>query len=538
MAGTILGVESVPDGLANGLLAGVNPVAGLYAYLYGLVGGALVTGSGLMAVQGTGAMAIIVSDVDLDSTDDPMRSLFTLTVLTGVVMVAAGLLGLARFLRFVSTSVMTGFVTAVGINIVLGQLDNLTGYVSHGANRVLRALDLLLHPWAIDPATLLVGALTILGILGLRHTRLGAMGLVVAVAATSLLALALNSAGSDVAVVADVADVPRSLPAPVLPALGEIPWLLLPALSLAFVGLVQGAAVASAFPARHGAARPDASQDFVGQGAGNLLSGLFQGNPVGGSMGASSLVATAGAHGRRALLVGAAVMAVVIFALAPVVERVAMPSLAGLLIVVGAGAVRIPQIVAAFRTGPVPVAVMVVTFALTLVVPLQYAVLVGVGMSVLMFVIQQSTRLTLRRLTLDEQGRVIEGPPPSTLPPRTVVVLQPYGPLFFASTDALHRQLPSVTARSQGSVVILRIRGADEAGLTLLDALDDYASELRETGSRLVVVTDNPRLTAQLRRHRTGRTLGLERVYEGTEVVGEALTRAVADARAWIARQS
>src|SRR4051812_33867633 len=143
-AGVVLGVESVPDGLAAGLLAGVNPVAGLYAYLFGLVGGTLFTSSALMAVQATGAMSIIVADVDLDHGGDPQRTLFTLSVLTGVVMIVAGFLKLGVFLRFVSNSVMTGFITAVGINIILGQLDNLTGYQASGGNRIARTIDLLL----------------------------------------------------------------------------------------------------------------------------------------------------------------------------------------------------------------------------------------------------------------------------------------------------------------------------------------------------------------------------------------------------------
>ena len=89
MAGLVLGVESVPDGLAAGLLAGVNPVAGLYSYLFGLAGGALFTSTAFMAIQGTGAMAIIVADVDLASRDDPARALYTLSILTGLVMVIA-----------------------------------------------------------------------------------------------------------------------------------------------------------------------------------------------------------------------------------------------------------------------------------------------------------------------------------------------------------------------------------------------------------------------------------------------------------------
>ena len=142
VAGLVLGVESVPDGLAAGLLAGVNPLAGLYAYLFGTIGGSLFTSSAFMAVQATGAMAIIIADVPaVHSAADPSRALFTLSVLTGVVMLAAGFLRLGSALRFVSNAVMVGFISAVGVNIILGQLANLTGYKAEGANRVIRAAN-------------------------------------------------------------------------------------------------------------------------------------------------------------------------------------------------------------------------------------------------------------------------------------------------------------------------------------------------------------------------------------------------------------
>ena len=115
VAGLVLGVESVPDGLAAGLLAGVNPLSGLYAYLFGTIGGSLFTSSAFMAVQATGAMAIVIADVPaVHSADDPARALFTLSVLTGVVMLAAGFLRLGSVLRFVSNAVMVGFISAVG----------------------------------------------------------------------------------------------------------------------------------------------------------------------------------------------------------------------------------------------------------------------------------------------------------------------------------------------------------------------------------------------------------------------------------------
>ena len=126
VAGLVLGVQSVPDGLATGLLAGVNPLSGLYAYLVGTMTGACFTSSAFMAVQGTGAMAMIVADVPaVHSASDPAGALFTLSVLTGVVMLAAGLLRLGSVLRFVSNAVMVGFINAVGVNIVLGAAGEL-----------------------------------------------------------------------------------------------------------------------------------------------------------------------------------------------------------------------------------------------------------------------------------------------------------------------------------------------------------------------------------------------------------------------------
>ena len=131
VAGLVLGVESVPDGLALGLMAGVNPVYGLYAYLVGTFTGALATSSSFMAVQATGAMAIIIADVDaIRDASDPARALFTLSFMTGVLMIVAGVLRLGSVLRFVSNAVMVGFVNAVGVNIMLGQLGNFTGYDS------------------------------------------------------------------------------------------------------------------------------------------------------------------------------------------------------------------------------------------------------------------------------------------------------------------------------------------------------------------------------------------------------------------------
>lgn len=530
VSGLVLGVEAVPDGLAAGLLAGINPLAGLYAYLFGMIGAAFFTSSTFMAVQATGAMALIVSDSDLQSRADPDRALYTLAIMTGIVMIIAGLLGGGRLVRFVPTPVMTGFVTAVGVNIVLGQLSNFTGFASEGSNRLFKLVDLLLHIPQWSAAAVAVGLVAIGLIYLFRLTPVGSLGLVIAVVIGSGFAALLNVwVAEPVVLLDDVVDVPNGLPAPVLPNLDDVLFLLLPALSLAFVGLVQGAAVSAGLPTADG--RPaDSSRDFVGQGAGNLVAGIFQGMPVGGSMSGSSLIVQAGAKTRLAFVFAGIVMTLVIFFASDLVSYIAMPALAGLLIVVGIGAVKPSRIYSVVKSGPLPTAIMAVTFGLTLVIPLQYAVLVGVGLGIILFVAQQSNRVRVRQVHVLEQGRMRESAPPARIEAGQVVVLQPYGSLFFASAPVFDSQLPTVDEGSRGATVIIRLRGTDQIGLSLIDVLRRFAGELRAVEGALVLVISEKLVYDQVVASGLRDELGAANVYRSTEWVGETVRQAYADA--------
>jgi SulP family sulfate permease len=532
VAGLVLGVESVPDGLAAGLLAGVNPLSGLYAYLFGTIGGSFFTSSAFMAVQATGAMAIIVADVPAVHTgNDQARALFTLSVLTGVVMLAAGFLRAGSLLRFVSNAVMVGFISAVGVNIILGQLANLTGYKAEGANRVVRAINTAVHPGELHLQSLAVGVITIALILLLERTKAGPLGLVLAVIVTSAGTAALGWKG--VATVNDLGAIPRSLPLPQVPMFGLVPSLVVPALSLTFVGLVQGAGISANFP-NPGGSYPDASRDFIGQGAANVIAGIFRGMPVGGSMSASSLNKAAGARSRMALMIASVVMAAVILAFAGLVGYIAMPALAGLLMLVGYRTIKPADLQSVWKTGPVQKAVLLTTFALTMIIPLQYAVLVGVGMSVILHVVRQSNQVAIKRWRLDPGGDLIESDPPADLPANEVVALQPYGSLFFAAAPVLESQLPAPGDGSRNTVVILRLRGRTDLGTTFMDVLDRYAQALTATGSKLVIVSANERIQEQLRVTGVTDVIAPENIYAGDERVGATLKRAYADAVTWI----
>jgi SulP family sulfate permease len=340
--------------------------------------------------------------------------------------------------------------------------------------------------------------------------------------------------GDQVAQLRDVAEVPRGLPMPRMPDLGLVWSLAVPALSLAFVGLVQGAAISSSVPNPDGE-YPDASGDFRGQGVANLASGLLQGMPVGGSMSATSIITTAGARSRLALVVAAATMAAAVLLVADAVGYIAMPALAGLLIVVGVRTAKPDTVRMVVRTGPVQATVMATTFALTMLIPLQYAVLTGVGLSVVLHVARQSNRVRVRQWVLEEDGTVTEQDPPAELPGRTVVVLRPYGSLFFAAAPAFETALPAVTPASRRTVVVVSLRGKEELGSTFINVVTRYAARLQGVGGTLMLAGVSPRVVAQLRATGALAALGEPNVYPATPVLTQSTREAVAAAHGLVA---
>jgi len=179
--------------------------------------------------------------------------------------------------------------------------------------------------------------------------------------------------------------------------------------------------------------------------------------------------------------------------------------------------------------------VLLVTFALTMLVPLQYAVLVGVGVSVVLHVVQQSNRVVVKQRVPSPSGHVVEIDPVAVVPAREVIVLQPYGSLFFASAPVFAAALPKVEPTSRRSVVIVRLRGHTDLGTTFVDVLGRYGAELDAVGSRLVIASVDPQVLRQLETGGVLATIGRDGVVLGDERVGAAVAAAVASAEQWIA---
>ena len=160
--------------------------------------------------------------------------------------------------------------------------------------------------------------------------------------------------------------------------------------------------------------------------------------------------------------------------------------------------------------------------------------LVGIGISMILYIIKQSNQIVIKRRVFDDAGNTREIDAPDEIGSDEVVVLQPYGSLFFASAPVFEEEIPNVTDATHNSVVILRLRGRSDLGTTFMDVLYRYAEALRRADSKLVLVSGSERVHEQLAVTRVTSVVGEQNIYMSGEWVGKTLDQAYRDARAWV----
>lgn len=532
IAGVTTGIANIPDAMASAILAGANPVYGLYSLIVGTPIGAILGSSHFMQVCTTSAIAITTGLALTGRSGETFnQSIFLLALLVGIFEIIAGLLRFGKLMRFVSNAVMRGFLTGISVLVVLSQVGDFTGYSSTYSNKVVKVIDLLFHLNQIHPQTLLIGLLTLGLILVLDRTRLKNFSMLLGMLVAS--ALVVGFSLQSIQQVGDVANIPNGFPVPSLPDLRLLPGLILPALSIAVIGLVQGAGISKAYPNPDGNF-PDVSRDFVGQGAANIAASLFQGLPVGGSVGSTALNVSAGARSRWASVFSGVIVAIAILVFVRAVSLIAIPAMAALLIVAGIQSIKPDEFLDVWDVGPMPRMIMIVTIIATLSLPVQWAVLFGVILSVLVYFFESANDIELVEIVATPEGNYREQSPPKELESRSITVLQAYGTLFYATSDRLAEKLP-LPKNAERPVVILRLRSQRSVGSTFIRMLEQYAAQIQRNGGKLMLAGINKMVLHQLEITETTERIPMEDIFLASDELGESSADAIVAAQKWLA---
>ena len=373
----------LPQGIAYAAIAGMPPAYGLYAAVGPAIIGALFGSSWHLVSGPTAPISIVVLSAlaPLAPPGSPyfIQLALTLGFLVGIIQLVLGLVRLGRLTDYISHGVVVGFTSGSALLIAASQVRQFFGLEMPASARFFTTLSDALHAAATwSPAVTATGAVTLVAAVLLRRISPRLPHLALGMVAGGIAAALLNHyLGANT--VPTVGALPGAVPPLSLPIFDPATWLQLSqaAASISLLALTQAIASARAVALRSGQAL-DGNQEFVGQGLANLVGSFFSGYPTSGSFTRTGANYAAGARTPLAAVFAGLLLVALLFLIAPLLAHLPVAAMAGVLFVIAWGLMDWRSISELWKEGGLERVVFAVTFCATLVIPLEYAVVLGI----------------------------------------------------------------------------------------------------------------------------------------------------------------
>lgn len=518
VAALTVAVVAVPQSMAYALIAGLPVQYGLYAAIVPCIVGSLWGSSAQLVTGPTNAISLVVFS-SLSGIADPYSAPYiqlalTLALLTGVIQIALGMARLGVLVDFVSHSVVIGFTAGAGVLIVIKQLKNL--FFEPGFAASLPDTDTIIGLlWQViqnlnhmHPATLFLGGISIAVIILVRRVWPAHWGpapgpLVAMIACAVVVALFTRGVtsidlGATSHWVADglfgsagatkvVGEIPRTLPPLSMPIIND--WglfrdLFSAALAISLLGLLEAVSIAKAIASRT-RQRLDGNQEFVGQGLSNISAAFFSAYPGSGSFTRSAVNHRAGAVSPMSGVYGGVVVAVTVLLFANFAAYLPIAALAGMLLVVAYSMVDRHALKLSLTATRSDRAALIVTFLATIFLHLEYAVFIGVGLSIVLY---------LAKISRPDVSRwsppiSLAGDEPTTQSCPQLPVIQVDGSIFFGSISFVKDSLLRILrVYPQARHLAVRMGAVNHLDASGAHGLDEIIDELHQRGGNLLML--------------------------------------------------
>ncbi|WP_225834381.1 SulP family inorganic anion transporter [Streptomyces sp. NK08204] len=472
LAGLTVAIVALPLALGFGISSGLGAEAGLATAVVAGALAAVFGGSNLQVSGPTGAMTVVL--VPIVGKYGP-TGVLTVGLMAGLMLVALAVLRAGKYMRYVPAPVVEGFTLGIACVIGLQQIPNALGVPKPEGDRVLVVTRRAFEEFAAAPNWTAVGlavAVAAVMLAGARWRPAIPFSIVAVIGAT----VVAQVAGLDAA--KPIGALPAGLPAPSLSFLdlGSFGSLLAPAVAVAALAALESLLSASVADGMTVGRRHDPDRELFGQGLANIAAPLFGGVPATGAIARTAVNVRTGAGSRLAALTHAAALAVIVFAAAPLVSRIPLAALAGVLLATAIRMVEVGSLRAMARATRSDAVVLVLTAAATLALDLVYAVLIGLVAAGALALRAVARQARLDQVPLDRGDHTAEE---HRLLAEHIVAYRIDGPLFFA---AAHRFLLELTEVADVRVVILRMSRVSTMDATGALVLKDAVEKLNRRG--------------------------------------------------------
>ncbi|WP_347559145.1 SulP family inorganic anion transporter [Pseudoflavonifractor sp. AF19-9AC] len=492
IAGIIVAIIALPLSIALALASGVSPEQGLYtAIVAGFVISAL-GGSKVQIAGPTAAFATIVAGIVLRS---GMTGLATATVLAGIMLILMGVLRMGSMIKFIPYTITAGFTAGIAVTILIGQLKDFFGLTFQNApvetvekvEEVLRTAHTA-NPWAVGVGVLALAVLIVWPKL-------------VRTIPASLIAVLVTAGvvrGFDLPVftIGDLYTISGALPSFQMPdfSYATVAAVLPDAFTIAVLAAIESLLSAVVADEMIGA-RHNSNMELVAQGVGNAASALFGGIPATGAIARTAANVKNGGRSPVAGMVHAVVLLLVMVLLMPYAALIPMPCIAAILFQVAYNMSGWRTVVRMVKLAPKSdVAVLVLTFVLTVVFDLVIAIVVGLSLACLLFMKRMADVAEIKEWDYVEEG---SGDQKRMMPvPEHVMVYEITGPMFFGAAD----KIPHMTRDTQRRVLILRMQAVPAMDITALNGLLRLYAECKDKNIQVVLSHVNEQPLSVLRK--------------------------------------
>ena len=388
LAGLTGAIVVLPQGVAFATLAGLPPQHGLWAAMLPCIVAALFGSSRLMVTGPANAISLstlaLLAPLATPFTPRYVELAITLAFLVGAMQLLLGLARVGRLVDHVPHAVVVGFTAGAAVLIVNAQLGTLLGLPLPGGTLAANLRAAWAQLGQAQPAAWLVGGLTCAIAIGARRWNRWVPSMLLAVVGGSLVAAALPVVVPAWPALRTVGALPSPLPTLSLPdlSLETVRTLFTATLVMTLLALTEASAIARAVARRHGD-RLDGNQEFIGQGLANFAASFTSAFPCSGSFNRSGVNVESGARTPLAAVCAAVLLLALLAFVAPLSHHLPLAVIAGLLVAVAWGLVDRPEIARLLRSGVTEWAPLAVTFAGTVVLSLEWAILLGLASAAL-----------------------------------------------------------------------------------------------------------------------------------------------------------
>ena len=492
VAGIIVAIIALPLSIALALASGVSPEQGLYT---AIVAGFLISALGGSKVQIAGPTAAFATIVAGIVAKNGMDGLAVATILAGILLVLMGVLRMGSMIKFIPYTITTGFTAGIAVTILIGQLKDFFGLTfTRSPVETMEKVEEVVHTfhtanWTAVGIGCLALAILIVWPRFFKKIPASLIAVIVTAGAVKLFSLPVNTIG-------DLYTISSALPRLTLPALSydTVAAVLPDAFTIAVLAAIESLLSAVVADEMIGS-RHNSNMELVAQGVGNAASALFGGIPATGAIARTAANIKNGGKSPVAGMVHAVVLLLVLVLLMPYAALIPMPCIAAILFQVAYNMSGWRTLVQVVKHSPKSdVAVLAVTFLLTVVFDLVVAIGVGLSLACLLFMKRMADVADVKEWdyvedTGDDQGRL--KPVPSH-----VMVYEFTGPLFFGAAD----KIPHIERNTGRNVLILRMRSVPAMDITALNSLRRLYEECKSKEIRVLFSHVNEQPMKTMRR--------------------------------------